>query len=153
MKIHDSIEAIFSAFYWGPVRTVLGLGGIISVFAACAATGKLFTGSSFDVMLVFATIPFMFFAWTAFGLFALLGIVAGVAMWGSLYAFIVLDSPKEWFFAMLTGALVYFCPLAKNGRWYFLIIGYVVVTLLYWGIPMIVTRKNSGLVSNDSHVI
>lgn len=62
-------------------------------------------------------------------------------MWGSLYAFIVLDSPKAWFFAMLTGALVYFFPLAKNGRWYFLVIGYVIVALVYWGVPRIVVRR------------
>ena len=141
MRLHNSIEAIFSALYWGPVRTVVGLGGIVLVFVACASTGRLLTGSSLDLLLIFGTIPFMFFGWAEFGLLALLGIVAGVTMWGSLYAFVVLDSPKEWFFAMLTGALAYFFPLAKNGRWYLLIIGYMTVALLYWGMPWIIARR------------
>ncbi len=141
MKIHDPVEAIFSALYWGPVRVCVGIVGIIAVFTACAATGHLLTGSEIDIFFVFSSIVFMFIGWGEFGMLALLGVASGVLMWGSLHAFVVTDSSKGWFFTMLTAALVYFGPLAGKGRWGFLFVGYAVVTLAYWGIPIAVARR------------
>ena len=103
MKTYDPIEAFMLGFLFGPARTILGLTAIVGIFASCAGVGGHFAGSAEDVAMIFFSIFFMLMAWCNFGTWALVGMVGCLAMCEGLYAFVVTDSPKTWFYVTATG--------------------------------------------------
>lgn len=145
MKVQDPIDSFFAALWSGPLRAIVGLAGVCLALMACAAASGGLDASPKSFFAFVTMLPFMFLAWCEFDSLAVLGVVSGVAMWGSLYAFVRTDSGKGWFFAILTSGLVYFGPLALDGKWQILLASYAVFALAYWVVPLAIRkRRHSG---------
>jgi len=117
------------------------MAAILSILLSCHWLKAAYHEQNIDLYEFVFSLVFMGFEWGNWGLWFFVGLAAGIAMWGGLYAFVVSDSPKIAFFIMVTGAFVYFTPLVLGGWWGILVGGYSVLIIMYWVIPRILWRS------------
>jgi hypothetical protein len=137
----DPVEAGFAGLISGPIRTVLGLLAILAILFSCHGLKAAHDEQSIEPYEFLFSLVFIDFEWCPWGYWFFVGLVAGIAMWGGLYAFTVVDSPKTAFFVMVTGAVVYFIHLVSEGGWNILAGGYLVLIIMYWGIPRLLWKR------------
>lgn len=140
-RSNDPVEAFFEGLSSGPIRTVLGLLAILAILFSCHWLKAAHDEQSIDLYEFVFSLVFMVFEWGHWGYWFFVGLVAGITMWGGLYAFTVVDSPKTSFFVMVTGAVVFFIPLVSEGGWNILAGGYLMLIIMYWVIPRILWRS------------
>jgi len=141
---HDPIEAFFEGLCSGPVRTVLGLTTILAILFSYHGFRNIENEDGINLFELVCSLLFMVFAWGNWGFWFFVGLMACIAMWGGLYAFVCTDHIKASFFVMVTGALVYFLPLTSRGGWLPLGVGYLMLVVIYWIVPRMLCKAKAG---------
>ena len=138
---YDPIDAFFSGLSSGPLRALFGIATMIGALTACMLVANFAPGEWYEEPLswgsgVFIFILTIFAYWNDLGGWFALGLLSFVGQWGALYAFVVSDGGKAWWFVLLLLSTICYFPVAIKGPWWFLIVGFAVLTLLFWLLPL-----------------
>jgi hypothetical protein len=140
---YDQVDAFFAGLFAGPMRVLLGLVTMCLPLAVCLIiTDEFESISGVFFWALFALLPGIVFYWADYGMWAILGVLLFVAQWGALYAFIVSEDCKIWWFILFSASTACSFPFALEGPWWIIICGYIILSAVYW-LPDVIAKIKS----------
>lgn len=90
---------------------------------------------------LFIFILCIFSYWNDLGGWIALGLICFIGQWGALYAFVVSSEGKVWWYILSLFSLTCYFPISINGPWWYLAGGFLILTLGWWIVPVVLTRS------------
>ena len=144
---YDPADAFIAGLLFGPLRALVGIVTMVGALVICLLVGQGYPGEwgfgplGAGQMLVLFLIGF--FSWGTLDAWVVLGFICFIGQWGALYAFVVTENAKVWWFVLFTLSMACYFPLALTGPYWVIPAGYLVLSLVYWGVPIMLSRERS----------
>ncbi len=141
---YDVIEAFVAGLLSAPMRILLGIVTMVSMLAICVVVANVNLEwyeapiSWGEALFVFIVMIFVY--WNNFGGWILLGLLCFVLQWAALYAFVVSDDVKAWWFLLMALSLACYFPVALSGPYWIILVGFLLLTAVYWLLPLYCRR-------------
>lgn len=89
---------------------------------------------------LFIFIVTIFAYWNDLGGWITLGLICFVGQWGALYAYVVSDNTRTWWFLLLTLSLICYFPVAIEGPYWIIVSGFMLFATAYWLLPIALAK-------------